>query len=374
MSFPHLDVPGPDAVDLTALGWDDAFAAALPAGTLPARVARVDRGAAEVLTTHGPEHVRVGGAVHRAAAVDPVALPCVGDWVALRPTDGGHRLDAVLPRRTAFVRGGVERLSRGGLSGDGQGQVLAANVDVILVAEPARHADDPADLGRIERLVALAWESGGLPVVVLTKADLAVDLDALLTDATASVPGVEVHAVSAVDGRGLEQVRALLSGSRTAVVLGPSGAGKSTLVNALAGRPAMATQQVRAADGRGRHTTVHRQLLPLPGGGLIIDTPGLRRVGLYDIGDGVDRVFAEIDELARACRFADCRHRSEPGCAVADAVESGALPRRRLESWEHLQREAAWMASRTDARLRRAQQRKWGALHRQQRRDERIRR
>jgi len=373
---PHLaqqDAAAPGPAELLALGWDTALSVHLPPGTLPARVTRVDRGAAETLAAMGPVRARFAGRVRLAAGEDPVALPCVGDWVGLLPTDEGYRLVVVLPRRTAFVRGDVERLTRGGLSGDGQGQVLAANIDVVLVAEPSRHADDPADLERIERLVALAWESGGEPVVAITKADLADDLDTLLAEVAASVPGVEVLAVSTVDGRGVDQIREKLSGSRTAAVLGPSGAGKSTLVNALAGEAVMGTQQVRAADGRGRHTTVHRQLVLLPSGGLVIDTPGLRRVGLYDIGDGVDRVFADVDELAQGCRFVDCSHRTEPGCAVVAAVEAGHLPGRRLESWRHLQREAAWMATRTDARLRRAEQRSWGALHRELRRSGRSR-
>lgn len=278
-------------------------------------------------------------------------------------------LAAVLPRRTAFTRGGVSRDSLGGLSGDGQGQVLAANMDVVFVAEPSMHATDFADLGRIERLVALAWESGAQPVVLITKTDLFDDgLADLLAEVAAAVPGVEVHPVSVVRGEGVEAVRAYLAGSRTAVVLGPSGAGKSTLVNALAGEEVMQTQQVRAADGRGRHTTVRRELILLPGGGLVIDTPGLRRIGLYEMTDGVERVFADIEELAAGCRFSDCGHRKEPGCAVLAAVDAGELPERRLESWYKLQREAAWMAARTDARLRQEQTRQWKRIHREMRR------
>jgi ribosome biogenesis GTPase len=370
-SSPSYDESG----DLSLLGWTETLAAELPPGTLPARVARVDRGAAEVLAADGRHHVRHAAAVRRAAAADPMALPCVGDWAALRPlAEGRLELAALLPRRTSFVRGGVSRDSRGGLSGDGQGQVLAANVDIVFVAEPAMHATDFADLGRIERLVALAWESGGRPVVVVTKADLLeAGLPDLLRDVEQAAPGVDVHAVSCLNGEGVAAVRAHLAGSRTAVVLGASGAGKSTLVNALAGAEVMATQQVRAGDGRGRHTTVHRELIPLPGGGLVIDTPGIRRVGLYDISDGVDLVFADIEELAQECRFADCAHDAEPGCAVQAAVEAGELPERRLASWQKLQREAAWMASRTDARLRSEQTRKWKIIHKEMRRSGRNR-
>lgn len=361
--------------DLSLLGWTDLRAAELPADTVPARVARVDRGAAEVIAADGQHHVRYGARVRRASADDPVALPCVGDWAALRwLPEGRYELDDVLPRTTAFVRGGVSRDSVGGLSGDGQGQVLAANVDVVFVAEPSMHSTDFADLGRIERLVALAWESGGTPVVLVTKSDLFEDgLDDLMADVRAAAPGVDVHAVSSLLGEGVELAAGYLHGSRTAVVLGPSGAGKSTLVNALADMGVMETQQVRAADGRGRHTTVHRELIPLPGGGLIIDTPGIRRIGLYDIGQGVDLVFADIEELAGRCRFADCGHVSEPGCAVLAALENGELPERRLQSWRKLQREAAWMAARTDARLRKEQQNKWKIIHKDMRRTGRNR-
>ncbi|MEV0583441.1 ribosome small subunit-dependent GTPase A [Nonomuraea sp. NPDC050310] len=353
--------------DLSLLGWTDSLAAELPNDTIPARVARVDRGAAEVIAEDGTHQARYSADVRRAAAHDPVALPCVGDWAAVRLLpEGRYELVAVLPRRSAFVRGGVARDSRGGLSGDSQGQVLAANVDLVFVAEPALHATDFADLGRIERLVALAWESGGTPVVLITKSDLFEQgLDDLLDDVRGAAPGVEVHAVSSLQGEGVDLVRDYLAGSLTAVVLGPSGAGKSTLVNALAGGEVMETQQVRAGDGRGRHTTVHRELIPLPGGGLVIDTPGIRRVGLYGMSDGVDLVFADIDELAQQCRFDDCAHDSEPGCAVLAALESGELPERRLESWRKLQREAAWMAARGDARLRKEHVGRWKSVTKQ---------
>ncbi|MFI6483093.1 ribosome small subunit-dependent GTPase A [Nonomuraea sp. NPDC050663] len=346
--------------DLSLLGWTDSMAAELPVDTIPARVARVDRGAAEVIAADGHHQARYSADVRRAAATDPVALPCVGDWAAIRMLpEGRYELEAVLPRTTAFVRGGVGRDSRGGLSGDSQGQVLAANVDIVFVAEPSMHSTDFADLGRIERLVALAWESGGTPVVLITKSDLFEHgLEELLADVRAVAPGVDVHAVSSLQGEGVELVSGYLQGSRTAVVLGPSGAGKSTLVNALAGDEVMDTQQVRAGDGRGRHTTVHRELITLPGGGLVIDTPGIRRVGLYGMSEGVDLVFADIEELAGQCRFDDCNHDGEPGCAVLAALESGELPERRLESWRKLQREAAWMASRGDARLRKEQESK----------------
>ena len=273
--------------------------------------------------------------------------------MALRALPGGHDVAAILPRRTALVRGAVGRESRGGLSGDSEGQVLAANVDVVFVVEPA---SPDTSLGRIERLLALAWQSGARPVVIITKADVAADRTALLESVALAAPGVEVHAVSVFAGEGLEHVRALASG--TSVLVGPSGAGKSTLVNALAGEDVMRTQEIRASDGRGRHTTTHRELIALPDG-LLIDTPGVRRVGLYDVGEGLSQAFSDIADLAAECRFSDCAHDAEPGCAVLTAVESGDLPERRLAGWRKLRREAEWMASRSDARLRAERKRNW---------------
>lgn len=339
---------------LSSLGWDDSWAEAFtPYDQLtPGRVARVDRGRCTVLTETGETHA--------TWRTDP---PCVGDWVALRHSTGSadHEVAAILPRRSAFVRGAVGRESRGGLSGDSQAQVLAANADVAFVVEPAAPS---VGVGRIERLLALAWESGAQPYVLITKADLAGDLEAVLAEVAKSAPGVDVYAVSAATGEGVDIVRALATG--TSVLLGPSGAGKSTLVNALAGDAVMRTQEIRASDGRGRHTTTHRELVVLPTG-LIIDTPGLRRVGLYDVGDGLAMAFADIEELAAGCRFSDCAHAGEPGCAVRDAVETGELPARRLEGWRKLQREAAWIASRTDARLRAERTRQWKIVHKEMR-------
>ena len=337
------------APSLSSLGWDESWAEAFAPydGLLPGRVARVDRGRCDVLTEHGE--------IQAAWRGDP---PCTGDWVAVR----GNHVAAILPRRTSFVRGGVARESRGGLSGDSQGQVLAANVEVALVVEPA---SPDTCLGRIERLLALAWQSGAVPYVVITKADLAADLPGLIEAVTASAPGADVHAVSAVTGAGLDAVRALATG--TSVLLGPSGAGKSTLVNALAGEEVMRTQEIRAADGRGRHTTTHRELVVVPGG-LIIDTPGVRRVGLYDADEGLAQAFADVEDLAARCRFSDCAHVTEPDCAVLRAVEAGELPERRLAGWRRLRREAEWMAARTDARLRAERLRERKLIHRHARR------
>lgn len=232
-----------------------------------------------------------------------------------------------------------------------EGQILAANVDHAIVALSLAVE---LDLGRVERFLALAWESGAQPVVVLTKADLVTDpatLAYFVEDVENSAPGVPVLTASAMAGHGVGELAALL-GRDTSVLLGASGAGKSTLANALVGEDVMDVRATRDMDGKGRHTTTTRNLLPLPGGGVLIDTPGLRGVGLWDAGHGVGQVFAEIEELARRCRFQDCAHEREPGCAVLEAVEEGELPVRRLDSYRKLVRENQWIVAKSDARLR----------------------
>ncbi|WP_432545521.1 ribosome small subunit-dependent GTPase A [Kineococcus sp. SYSU DK004] len=310
-----------------------------PDGDL-ARVVRVHRGACDVATADGAARV--------ATARD--ADPVTGDWAVVRE----HRLVRLLPRRTLLARAAV-----GGASHE---QALAANVDTVAVVVAP---DSRTTTARVERFVALAWGSGARPLLVLAKADLVADPAARLDGLEAAAPGVDVLAVSAATGQGLEQLRAALAG--TVVLLGSSGAGKSTLVNALAGEPVMATDAVRAADGRGRHTTVTRELVPLGGGLVLLDTPGLRGVGVGDLDEGLERTFSDVEDLAVDCRFADCRHDGEPGCAVAAAVDAGVLDGRRLVSLRRLEREREFFASRTDARLRAERARRWKAVARAQR-------
>jgi ribosome biogenesis GTPase len=334
------------ASDLTSLGWDAAFAAAYATfdrpDHRPARVSRVDRGVCTVLAADGADRASLSSGLLVLAARDPVALPCPGDWVAVRTwPDERSTVEAVLPRRSQVVRATADAQSRG--------QVLAANLDAAAVVEPMDPAPDP---GRIERLLALAWASGARPLVILTKADLLADPRPVAAQVADLAPGVEVIMVSARRGTGLDRLRPLVAPGRTLGLLGPSGAGKSTMVNALAGATVMVTQQIRRADGRGRHTTTHRALIPLPGGGTVLDTPGIRAVGLFDGEDPLDHVFADVAKLAALCRFADCRHEAEPDCAVRAALDSGDLSPRRLDRWRRLQRELAWQASRRDARLR----------------------
>ncbi|GAA3787130.1 ribosome small subunit-dependent GTPase A [Streptomyces coacervatus] len=335
---------------LAPYGWDEAwadeFAPYDTEGLLPGRVIRVDRGQCDVVTADGV--VRADTAF--VTPHDPMRVVCTGDWVAVEPGGNPRYVRTYLPRRTAFVRSTSSKRS--------EGQILAANVDHAIVAVSLAAE---LDLGRIERFLALAWESGAQPLVVLTKADLvpdAVTRAHLVQDVELSAPGVTVLPVSAMDGDGLDVLVATVSGG-TSVLLGQSGAGKSTLANALVGVDVMDVQATRDADGKGRHTTTTRNLLALPGGGVLIDTPGLRGVGLWDAESGVGQVFSEIEELAQGCRFQDCAHEAEPGCAVRSAVESGELSVRRLESYRKLMRENQWIVAKTDARVRAELRREW---------------
>jgi len=352
---------------LASLGWDaDLDAAFAPYdrdGQRAARISRVDRSGFDLLDGRGPVRATASGAVLAASARQSSAAPCVGDWAVLRRwPDARTTIEALLPRRTSLVRAAVR--------GQSQGQPLVANLDIAMLVEPL--FPEP-QLGRIERLLALAWQSGATPAIALTKADMVSDAEDLRADVALAAPGVAVYVVSATTGAGLGALAELLLPGRTVALVGPSGAGKSTLTNALSGQRSMATRELRA-DGKGRHTTVHRELIVLPGGGIVVDAPGLRSVGLFDAEAGLDRVFGDIEAVAGGCRFADCEHRSEPGCAVNAAIASGELPLRRLESWRRLQREMRHMALRQDARLRAAEISTWKRITKELRQDQSSRR
>jgi ribosome biogenesis GTPase len=324
---------------LLSLGADDQVVDALEIlpGT-PGRIVRVERSYVA--------HVGPAGSVHLSVPRNLPLIPCVGDWATAQ--DGA--VNAVLPRRSL-----VGRAEAGGTT---RQQALAANVTHVLVAVPA---SAPVALGRLERLLTLVWSSGATPVVVVTKADVG-SVDTAQLESAA--PGVEVMTCSAVTGDGLEALRVLAGPGSTMAVLGASGAGKSSLVNALAGAEVMPTQDVRS-DGRGRHTTVARQLVQLPTGGVVIDTPGLRAVALWaGADDGLERAFSDVEDLAPDCRFADCAHLSEPGCAVQMAIDAGVLDARRVESWRKLGRELTRQANRQDALARRQAGLAWRASHR----------
>jgi ribosome biogenesis GTPase / thiamine phosphate phosphatase len=304
------------------------------------RVSRVDRGALTVLTEHGPV---------RASARREGARATVGDWIAVRPDgpDGLYEVVGVAERRSSFVRRAP---------GDAtEEQVVAANVDVAFIVISLAAKLSPR---RTERYLALAWQSGATPVLVLSKADLCAEPELALASVEAVAFGVPVILVSSVTGEGIDELRSYVTPGRTLAFLGVSGVGKSTLVNTLAGAEVLRTQDVRS-DGKGRHTTTHRELVQLPGGGVLLDTPGMRGMLLWDASEGVEQAFGDVEELAAECRFHDCAHESEPGCAVTAALRDGRLSLTRFESWRLLQRELRNLEMRQNHRLRAEERRKW---------------
>jgi ribosome biogenesis GTPase / thiamine phosphate phosphatase len=319
-------------------GWDARWAASYSAVAsecrVPARVTGQDRDRWSVQTPTGPAQARIV----RSATV--ASYPVTGDWVVVEPgPSASDRLSivAVLPRRSA--------MSRGAAGSGSSEQVLAANVDVVWIVHGL---DLPPNPRRFERYLAAAWESGATPVVVLTKADLAPAASEHVAEVEAVCVGVPVHLVSSSDPERLAALVATLKSGRTYALLGPSGAGKSTLINALAAQHLAETGEVRGVDRKGRHTTTRRELFRVTSGALLLDTPGLREFRVWSDEEGFAQTFPEIDELAASCRFRDCQHKSEPGCAVLAAVEVGGIDRGRLESYRKLRSEAAYLARRDD--------------------------
>jgi ribosome biogenesis GTPase / thiamine phosphate phosphatase len=330
---------------LDALGWNAELASAFEQlqdeNLFPARIAAQHRGEFVLLAEDCEVRARAAGRIYYAHEVGG-QLPAVGDWVVVTPP---ATIAAILPRRTAFIRKNAGQ--------DSTEQVLAANVDAAFLLAGL---DDDFSLRRLERYITIAWESGAQPIIVLTKADLSLDVaEAVLAVETVAI-GVPVHPISNITGDGLATLDPYLQPGRTVVLLGSSGVGKSTLLNRLAGEEVMATREV-AADGTGRHTTTHRELVQLPGGGMVIDTPGLRELQFWE-GD-LTAAFEDIEALALECKFRNCAHMREPGCAVLAAVDSGTLELDRLRSWRKLQRELEAIAARTDTRLRIARKKRW---------------
>ena len=327
-------------MNLQDLGWDaffaDAFGPYAADNLIPARVSARHHGPCELMTERG----RMGGIP--AGKLSEEELPAVGDWVAVRPVDGERKavIEAVLPRRTSFTR--KEAFQRT------VAQVVAANVDTVFVVTAFGFDLNPR---RLERYLTSAWDSGSTPVVVVNKSDTADDPEAELLEVEPVTMGVSMHAVSAVSGQGLDDLDPYLQPGQTVALLGSSGVGKSTIVNRLAGREVLATAHT-SAGGRGRHTTSHRELVPLPSGALLLDTPGMRELQLWADEEVLDTTFSEISDLAAQCRFSDCSHEREPGCAIRQALNDGTLARDRWDSYCKLQRELRALAIRKDARLR----------------------
>ncbi|MBD3167374.1 ribosome small subunit-dependent GTPase A [bacterium] len=316
-----------------------------------ARIAAEHRNEYDILTVNGAAKASLPG--RGFAESDHDSLPKVGDWVVLQAPGSHTSIERVLTRRTALTRGAAGRAS--------SQQILAANVDVVFIVAGLDASFNP---NRIERYLSLVWAGGATPTVVLNKADLADNPLEVQLEAEGHCPGVEVIIASSETSEGIDRIRAMLEAGITGAFIGPSGVGKSTLINALTGEAQMDTGEVRAADKKGRHTTAHRQLILLPDRGLVIDTPGLRELQLTE-SEGIASVFPEIESLAEQCRFRDCRHQSEPGCAVKQAVKEGSVDRERYEHYLKLQHDAASFELRQNERLRRQTERSRGKLTRE---------
>lgn len=328
---------------LSSLGWNETFSAHFhpfaTAGFHAARVTLQHKHAYRLLAdpTVELDGVCTGRLLHATAA--RVDLPVVGDWVVIRPRAGEAVADihAVLPRQTAFVRRAAGPRE--------EAQILAANLDVVFLVMAL---DGNYNLRRLERLLTITWESGATPVVVLNKLDLCADPAAVRDAVAAQARGAEVVTISALNHVALDALQPYLTPGRTVAVLGSSGVGKSTLVNRLLGEDRQRTGARRDDNSLGRHVTVHRELLMLPGGAMIVDTPGLREVGLWDASEGIDETFADLAALATQCRFTDCTHAGEPGCALHAAMETGNLDEERFAAWQKLEREQAFHERKTD--------------------------
>ncbi len=331
---------------LAPLGWDDWFAERFEPFAAGGYVS------ARVVADFGAEYLVHDGETTRRAVPsrnmrnDGGPLPAVGDWVALKHRVPAANIHAIVNRKTA--------ISRKAARTETKEQVLAANVDVVFVVASAQDVN----ARRIERYLTMAWQSGAAPVVVLTKSDIADSIDALRLELEAVALGTPVVVTSAITGEGVEGLAGQLRPARTGVLFGPSGAGKSTLVNRMVGADVMRTSSVHRS-GEGRHMTTHRELIMLPGGGMIIDTPGLREAQLWTGDEALGNLFEDVERIAMDCRFNDCEHRSEPGCAIKAAIDDGSLEAERFQSYVKLGRELRFVASKQDARLRLEERKRW---------------
>lgn len=341
---------------LARLGWterlDEMFAPHAAEGLLPGRVALEHTHIYRVLTESGERLARVAGRLRHQASTR-ADFPAVGDWVALEPAPhgGDARIAALLPRRSRF--------SRRAAGDPTEEQVVAANIDTIFLVAGLDGDFNPR---RIERYLLVAWESGAAPVIVLNKADVVENAASMAASVRAIAGGAPVHAISCRVPGAVDVLRQYLGLGETGALLGSSGVGKSTIVNRLIGHDLLRTRDVRESDSRGRHTSTARQLVLLPDSGILIDTPGMREIQLWDTGEALTGAFADIEALADSCRFRDCRHRQEPDCAARAAVDRGDLPPGRLESYRKLQDEQAYHARQTDQRAQIDEKRRWKSL------------
>ncbi|HIK39721.1 ribosome small subunit-dependent GTPase A [Thermoleptolyngbya sp. M55_K2018_002] len=351
---------------LLALGWSDRlaphFSPYRAVGYVPARVAQEHRGRYQVYCETGEYSAEVSGKF-RHLATSPRSFPAVGDWVSIAPSpDSPATIHAVLPRQSEFVRKAAGSKT--------EEQVIAANVDTVFLMTGLDH---DFNLRRVERYLMLTWDSGAWPVIVLNKADLCPDLGDRLAELEEVAFGVPIVTISALHGEGINALSPYLQSGQTVALLGSSGVGKSTLTNGLLTQAAQVTQAVRAADSRGRHTTTGRSLWLLPSGALLLDTPGMRELQPWATEDSLSQTFEDVEALATQCRFRNCRHEQEPGCAVQGAIASGTLAPKRLASYQKLQGELAYLERRQDQQAQLAEKQRWKQIHKQLRNHPKLR-
>lgn len=339
------------------LGWNSFFEKAfepyLNEGYQVGRVSLEHKHMYRVQTEVGEALAEVSGKM-RHIALRREDYPAVGDWVVLSIREEEQRatIHAVLPRKSKFSRKVAGQVT--------EEQIVATNVDTVFLFT-ALNLD--FNVRRIERYLVLAWESGANPVIVLSKADLCEDPEALAAEVAAVAVGVPIHIISSAENRGLDELAAYISSGQTVALLGSSGVGKSTLVNRIYGKDILETGDIRSGDDKGKHTTTHRELITLPGGGILIDTPGMRELQLWDASEGLSTSFQDIEELAEMCFFQDCKHENEPKCAVKEALDEGTLPIERFQSYVKLQKELAYLARKEDKGLQAAEKAKWKKIH-----------
>ncbi|HWJ03863.1 MAG TPA: ribosome small subunit-dependent GTPase A [Verrucomicrobiae bacterium] len=347
-------------MNLTELGWKDCFTASFrpfaEQGYSVGRVCAELKHVYRIYSEAGEHLAQISGRL-RYDASGRGNYPAVGDWVAVSlPEEQGSRavIHGILPRFSKFSRKAAGEVN--------SEQIVATNIDTVFLVTALNH---DYNLRRLERYLTLAWESGASPVIILSKADLCKDAPERMAEVSSSAPGVPVHLMSSVSGQGIDQVIPYLREGSTVALLGSSGAGKSTLINRIAGKDIQRVSEVRHGDDRGRHTTTHRELIMLPQGGLIIDTPGMREVQLWGSGEGFDDTFEDITEFAVNCRFTDCRHGSEPGCAVQNALDSGVLDEARFQNYLKLKKELAYLARKENRLEQLAEKEKWKKINKQ---------